>query len=89
VDLCLKIHAAGYRLVWTPFAELFHLESASRGSDLRPERLPAFIREQEYMKERWGHILFADPFYNPNLSLSASDFALADPPRVAKPWEKS
>lgn len=89
VDLCLKIHAAGYRIVWTPFAELFHLESASRGSDLRPERLPAFIREQEYMKERWGHILFADPFYNPNLSLSASDFALADPPRVAKPWEKS
>ncbi len=87
VDFCLKIFERGYRLVWTPFAELYHLESVSRGSDETPERRPAFIREQEYMKSRWGHILYRDPYYNPNLSLITEDFTFADPPRVGKPWE--
>ena len=45
VDLCLKLREAGYDIVWTPYAELFHLESASRGSDMAPEKAERFARE--------------------------------------------
>lgn len=88
VDFCLKILERGYRMVWTPFAELYHLESVSRGSDQTPERLPGFQREIGYMKTRWAHILERDPYYNLNFSLITEDFDLASPPRVTKPWEK-
>ena len=45
VDLCIRIRAAGYRIIWTPYAELYHWESKSRGSDTVPARLEAFLRE--------------------------------------------
>lgn len=86
VDLCLRVRDAGYRLVWTPFAELYHLESASRGSDTAPDKIDRFRREIAYMKERWGQSLVEDPFYNPNLTLDAPDFSLAFPPRGVRPW---
>jgi GT2 family glycosyltransferase len=86
VDLCLKIRAAGYRLVWTPYAELYHRESASRGSDLSSAHIERFSREVANIKERWGDVLEHDPFYSPNLSLSDENFTLAFPPRVEKPW---
>ncbi len=86
VDLCLRVRDKGYRIVWTPHAELYHLESASRGSDMAPDKIDRFIREIRHMHDRWGATLTADPFYNPNLTLDSSDFALAFPPRVAKPW---
>lgn len=86
VDLCLRIRAKGYLIVWTPYAELYHHESATRGSDRAPERRPEFEREMRFLKEKWGKTLRDDPYYNPNLSLSRASFELAFPPRVVKPW---
>ena len=73
-------------MIWTPYAELYHLESASRGSDLTPENRDRFAAEVKYMQDRWGGVLASDPYYNPNLSLEATDFSLAGTPRVTRPW---
>lgn len=86
VDLCLRIGSRGYRIVWTPFAELYHLESASRGSDMEPKRLARFARECAHMKSTWGSLLENDPFYNPNFSLQDGNCNLAYPPRRQRPW---
>ncbi|MGU8083607.1 glycosyltransferase [Burkholderia pyrrocinia] len=86
VDFCIRVRNAGYRNVWTPHAELYHHESATRGSDLSPEKAQRFRREILFMEERWGATLFNDPAYNPNLTLDASKhaFALADEPRIGQ-----
>jgi O-antigen biosynthesis protein len=89
VDFCLRIREKGYLIVWTPFAELYHLESASRGPDTAPDKVERFKREITYMQDRWGENLAKDPYYNPNLTLDAEDFGLAFPPRVEKPWNSS
>ena len=81
VDFCLRLGEAGWRIVWTPFAELMHLESVTRGPDDGP-RADRFGREVAYMKKRWGDLLRQDPSYNPNLTLEHEDFGLAFPPRV-------
>ena len=86
VDFCLRVRERGYRILWTPFAELYHLESASRGQDTTSEQQIRFRRECAFMKTRWGDALLTDPYYNPNLTLRAEDFSLAFPPRAAKPW---
>ncbi len=80
VDFCLKVRAAGYRNLWTPFAELYHHESATRGYEDTPEKMARFEKERTVMKQRWGAILKRDPAYNPNLTLTTEDFALAYPP---------
>lgn len=82
VDFCLRLGQAGYRTVWTPYAELYHHESATRGFDTTPEQLARSARENAYMRQRWGGLLTADPFYNPNLSLDSEDISLAWPPRT-------
>ncbi len=87
VDLCIRIREAGHQVIWTPYAELYHLESASRGSDLTPENRDRFASEVKYMQDRWGDVLRRDPYYNPNLSLDATDFSLAGTPRVTRPWQ--
>ncbi|WP_254215928.1 glycosyltransferase family 2 protein [Burkholderia multivorans] len=86
VDFCIRVRNAGYRNVWTPYAELYHHESATRGSDLSPEKARRFAREIRFMEQRWGAALFNDPAYNPNLTLDASKhaFALADEPRIGQ-----
>jgi len=81
VDFCLKVRAAGYRNLWTPFAEFYHHESATRGAEDTPAKQARFRLEIETMRARWGGLLDADPAYNPNLSLASEDFALASPPR--------
>jgi len=86
VDLCLRIGEAGYRIVYTPFATLFHLESASRGPDVRPEQKELQRVERGYMLARWEEKLRSDPFYNPNLSVMNEDYGLAFPPRARRPW---
>jgi len=86
VDLCLRIREKGYRNFWTPYVELYHYESASRGSEDTPEKEARFMSEVEYMKRRWGELLLNDPAYNPNLTLDGESFMLAFPPRVRKPW---
>jgi glycosyltransferase involved in cell wall biosynthesis len=82
VDFCLKVREAGYQNLWTPFAEFYHHESASRGTDDTPEKEDRFRREVEVMMLRWGPLLQGDPAYNPNLSLETNDFGLASPPRL-------
>lgn len=82
VDFCLKLRDAGYRNVWTPYAVLFHHESATRGSDMSGAQRERLALEQAYMRERWGALIANDPAYNPNLTLDAEDFGLAWPPRV-------
>jgi GT2 family glycosyltransferase len=87
VDFCLRLREAGYRIVWTPHAELIHHESASRGFDSSAPKQVRFLAEVDYMESKWGHILQRDPFYNPNLSLDENLFTLAFPPRTTKPWQ--
>lgn len=81
VDFCLRLREAGFRNVWTPYADLFHHESATRGTDVAPEKQARFMREVEYMMKTWGAQLTIDPAYNPNLTLAKEDFSLAFPPR--------
>lgn len=69
VDLCLKIRRAGYLIVYTPFAKLYHHESGTRRRTVEP-------LETEVMRERWPGILEYDPYYNPNLSRERADFSL-------------
>ena len=89
IDFCLRLREAGYRIVWTPHAELIHHESASRGFDDSAPKQMRFLAEVDYMKSKWGHILHHDPFYNPNLSLGENLFTLAFPPRTTKPWQSN
>lgn len=79
VDFCLRVRAAGYRNVWTPYAELYHHESVSRGSEDTPTKQARFQGEVHYMLKTWGDSLLSDPAYNPNLSLKYEDFRLAWP----------
>ena len=69
VDLCLKMRRAGYLIVYTPFAKLYHHESASR-------RRSVEALETDVMRERWPDLLERDPYYNPNLSRERADFSL-------------
>ena len=86
VDLCCKLLKAGYRNVWTPFAELYHHESATRGVEDTPEKKARFQSEIETMMTRWAELLADDPAYNPNLTLVGEDFSPAYLPRWKKPW---
>jgi GT2 family glycosyltransferase len=81
VDFCLRLREAGYRNLWTPFAELYHHESASRGHEDTEEKKQRFAGEVEFMRQRWGDTLLADPAYNANLSLSSLYCELPVPPR--------
>lgn len=81
IDLCIRIKRSGYYNVWTPHAELYHHESASRGLEDTPEKRARFALEADRMKRKWGDYLLHDPAYNPNLSLDSSHFELAFPPR--------
>ena len=76
VDLCLRIREAGYLIVWTPYAELYHYESKSRGYENTPEKVKRFEGETDRFQSRWGDFLAAgDPYYNPNLTLEREDFS--------------
>lgn len=67
IDLCMRLGDHGYRIVWTPFAELFHRESASRGHDITMEKEALAIAETGYFCRSWGSLLESDPFRNPSL----------------------
>ncbi len=77
VDFCLKLRQEGYLNVFTPFAELYHFESISRGLDDAGEKARRYEKEAGQFREKWKGLLEAgDPYYNPNFSLDRSDFAL-------------
>nr|MBP8257395.1 glycosyltransferase [Opitutaceae bacterium] len=85
IDFCLKVQKAGFRNLWTPFAECYHHESASRGAEDTPEKHERFRKEVEIMLQRWREQIAHDPAYNPNLTLELTDFSLAAPPRSWAP----
>lgn len=77
VDFCLRIREAGYLNVFTPFAELYHFESVSRGLDDAGKKAERYNEESEHFRTKWRKMLeMGDPYYNPNFSLDRSDFAL-------------
>src|SRR3546814_16861571 len=81
-SLCLRVREKGYRNLWTPFAELYHYESATRGYENTPEKIERFKREESFMQDRWKDALDSDPYYNPNFTLHGTPFTLAYPPRL-------
>jgi GT2 family glycosyltransferase len=77
VDFCMKVRNAGYLIVWTPYAELYHYESKSRGYDDTPEKQKRFEEEVNRFKTLWAKELKeGDPYYNKNLSLLSHDYSL-------------
>ena len=78
VDFCLRVREKGYLNVFTPFAELYHYESASRGVDVvDEEKARRYEEECALFRTRWKELLAkGDPYYNPNFSLDHSDYAL-------------
>ena len=88
VDLCLRLGDYGYRVVWTPGAELFHLECATRGLDTAdPAKSERFLRDLKHMRNAWGSLMeSADPFHNPNLLFAGDHFEIPCLQRRDKPW---
>ena len=82
VDLCLRLAERGWKTIWTPFSELTHHESASRGFSYDPEQEEVLARESALFRERWRDRVDTDPFYNPNLAAQGVAFSLAFPPRL-------
>jgi len=79
VDLCMRVRVVGYLIVWTPFAELYHHESLSRGTEDTPKKKERFMGEVQLFQRRWAKELSAgDPYYNPNLTLDRVDFTVRD-----------
>jgi glycosyltransferase involved in cell wall biosynthesis len=77
VDFCLKLRHQGYLIVWTPYAELYHFESLTRGLDDTPEKKKRFQSEVGLFAEKWRDLLKAgDPFYSPNLTLERHNWAI-------------
>ncbi|MBQ0028656.1 MAG: glycosyltransferase family 2 protein [Lachnospiraceae bacterium] len=77
VDLCLKLRQRGYLNVFTPFAELYHYESVSRGLDDKGEKAERYDKESELFRQKWKKELEeGDPYYNPNFSLDRSDYSV-------------
>lgn len=88
VDFCLRLHQHGYRIIYTPYAEFFHHESASRGLEDTVRKNDRFEAEIKYMHDTWGEALQHDPAYNPNLAFVSADFTLAFPSRTLPPWRQ-
>lgn len=82
VDFCLRLHAVGLACILTPYAEMIHHESASRGDDMSDAQRGRFMAEEKFMHARWGDRLQDDPFFSPNLSLAHSDFRPAEQSRA-------
>lgn len=77
VDFCLRVREKGLLNIFTPFAELYHYESKSRGSDKKDERALRYQQESDRFRVKWADALAkGDPYYNPNFSLDHSDFTV-------------
>ena len=75
VDFCMKVREKGYLCIFTPYAELYHYESKSRGAENTPEKVARFNSEIDRFESKWG-LWIKDPYYNPNLTLKKEDFSL-------------
>lgn len=79
IDLCMKFRAAGKKIVFTPYAELYHYESKSRGLEDTPEKQFRFDKEVKRFQEKWAQQLeMGDPYYSPNLSVTEGDCSLRE-----------
>ena len=77
IDLCMKVRKYGVKIVFTPYAELYHYESKSRGMEDTPEKQLRFSREVNCFRRKWEReLLKGDPYYNPNLTLNNTDCSL-------------
>jgi GT2 family glycosyltransferase len=101
IDYCLRLRERGYRVLWTPYAELYQMRDGapgrervepvgSRDNTQRKNSSPASEAgtDGEYIRARWGDVLLNDPHYNPNLNLERADYSVAIPPRYSKIWER-
>lgn len=79
IDFCLRLIELGYRNVYTPYALLYHHESATRGYEDNPQKIRRFEKEISYMSQHWSKFIQHDPMYNPNLSKVREDFSLFRP----------
>ena len=86
VDFCLRVRDAGYRIAWTPYAQLTHYESKSRGGDEKdPVKARRFAAEQQRLYAVHGKAnILHDPYYNPNLTMDREDFSESDDLRGLK-----
>lgn len=89
VDYCLRLRQAGLKVVWTPYASLYHHESVSRGKARGWRKRLRAKYEAAVMRRRWKEAMQNDPFYNPNFSHRRADFALAPFPLVQRPWRQA
>lgn len=77
VDFCMKVRALGKLIVYTPYAEMYHYESKSRGKEETPEQIQRFQSEVALFEEKWADVLEAgDPYYSPNLALNNENCTL-------------
>ncbi len=77
IDFCLKIRAAGYKILFNPYAKLFHYESKSRGYEDTAEKQERFQAEITKLQTKWEEEIKAgDPFYNQNLTLHRADYSM-------------
>jgi GT2 family glycosyltransferase len=80
VDFCLRLREKGLLNIFNPYCELYHYESASRGSDVdgaNAAKAERYNRECETFRKRWGEVLEkGDPYYNPNFTLDRADYSL-------------
>ena len=90
IDYCMKVRSLGKMVVYAPYAVLYHYESKSRGLEDTPEKVARFNREVAKFAKKWPDILKeGDPYYNPNLTLRKSNFALRDLKKeeIGKPYQ--
>lgn len=78
VDFCLRVQERGFRNLWTPYAELYHHESISRGAEDTPEKKARFAQEVQYMQTRWASRIAESRYYNPNLTRQREDFSIQE-----------
>lgn len=88
IEMCLRIRHQGYRIVWTPHATLWHLESASLGNSASPERRSRFLAERDVLLGLWPSAMEHDPYLNPNIAVSETGFLLSKP-RFPRSWNAS
>lgn len=89
IDLCLRLVDKGYRIVWTPYALLYHHESRTRGIDDTPQKRQKAFGEAAHLWNGRYNAFLRDPSYNPNLTLMTEDFSLSWSPRIDRPWEQT
>jgi GT2 family glycosyltransferase len=80
IDYCMKLRAAGYRIVYNPFAVLYHYESKSRGREVSAAQQLRHQSEAAAFRARWGDSIWEDPYYNPHFERFALPFDRLRPP---------